>query len=76
MPYRELNFDHHNIPECMSQIKDMFRMHFEQGCRYVMKRVYQKILAVDFDSYINAGRYQPVAHSSAVGACRRRTRSP
>lgn len=33
-------------------------MHFEQGCRYVAKRVYDKILAVDFDSFINAGRYQ------------------
>jgi transposase-like protein len=42
----------------MSEIKDMFRMHFEQGCRYVTKRVYQKILAVDFDSYVNASRYQ------------------
>lgn len=58
MPYRELNFDHHNIPSCMSEIKDMFRMDFEQGCRYVMKRVYQKVLAVDFDSYVNASRYQ------------------
>lgn len=58
MPYKELNFEHHNIPECMSEIKDMFRMHFEQGCRYVTKRVYQKILAVDFDSYVNASRYQ------------------
>ena len=58
MPYRELDFEHHNIPECMSEIKDMFRMHFERGCQYVMKRVYQKILAVDFDSYINASRYQ------------------
>jgi transposase-like protein len=58
MPYSELNFEHHNIPACMSEIKDMFRMHFEQGCRYVMKRVYQKILAVDFDGYVNASRYQ------------------
>lgn len=58
MPYRDLNFDTHNVAICMSEVKDMFRMHFDRGCQYVMKRVYAKILAVDFDSYINAGRYQ------------------
>jgi len=58
MPYRELNFDSHNVAICMSEVKDMFRMHFEQGCRFVAKRVYQKILAVDFDSFINAGKHQ------------------
>jgi len=58
MSYRELNFDSHNVAICMSEVKDMFRMHFEQGCRYVAKRVYQKILAVDFDSFINAGHHQ------------------
>lgn len=58
MPYRELDFDSHNVAICMSEVKDMFRMHFEQGCRYVAKRVYQKILAAEFDSFINAGRHQ------------------
>lgn len=58
MSYRELDFDRHNVAICMSEVKDMFRMHFEQGCRYVAKRVYQKILASDFDRFINAGRHQ------------------
>ena len=58
MPYRELNFDSHNVAISMSEVKDMFRMHFEQGCRYIAKRVYDKVLAVDFDSFINAGRYR------------------
>jgi len=58
MPYRELNFDRHNVAISMSEVKDMFQMHFDQGCRYVAKRVYDRILAVDFDSFINAGRYQ------------------
>jgi transposase-like protein len=58
MSYKELKFDSHNIAISLSEVKDMFRMHFEQGCRYVAKRVYDKILAVDFDSFINAGRYQ------------------
>jgi len=58
MPYRELNFDRHNVSFAMSEVKDMFQMHFEQGCRYVAKRVYDKVLAVDFDGFINTGRYQ------------------
>ena len=58
MPYRELNFDHHNITIAMSEVKDMFRMHIEQGCRHVSQRVYQKILAVDFDHFINASRHE------------------
>jgi len=58
MSYRELSFDNHNVALCMSEVKDMFRMHFEQGSRYVAKRVYNKILAVDFDNFVNAGRHQ------------------
>jgi putative transposase len=58
MPYRELNFDSENIVFAMSEVKSMFRMHFGRGCRHVAKRTYNKILAVDFDSFINAGRYQ------------------
>ena len=62
MSYRELDFDRHNVAISMSEVKDMFRMHFEQGCRYVAKRVYQKILAADFDSFVNAGRHQRTNH--------------
>ena len=58
MPYSELNFNNQNLGMALSEVKDMFRMHFDRGCQFVMKRVYDKILAVDFDSYINAGRYQ------------------
>lgn len=58
MSYSELNFDRENIVLAGSEVKTMFSMHFGSGCRHVMKQVYQKILAVDFDSFINAGRYQ------------------
>jgi len=58
MSYRELNFDDPKVAISMSEVKDMFRMHFEQGCRYVARRVYDKVLAVDFDRFISAGRYQ------------------
>ena len=58
MPYRELNFDTQNLTVALSEVKQMFPMHFEQGCQYVVKRAYDKALAVDFDGFINAGRYQ------------------
>ena len=58
MSYRELNFDSENIVLAMSEVKSMFRMHFGRGCRHVAKRSYNRILAVDFDSYVNAGRYE------------------
>jgi hypothetical protein len=58
MSYRELNFDSENIVLAMSEVKSMFRMHFGMGCRHVAKRTYNKILAVDFDNFVNAGRYE------------------
>lgn len=61
MPYRELSFDNHKVAICMSEVKDMFRMHSERGCQYVAKQVYNKILVVDFDSFINAGRNERTA---------------
>ncbi|MBU8933408.1 MAG: hypothetical protein KOO62_05310 [candidate division Zixibacteria bacterium] len=57
MFYRELNFDSHMAAICMFEVKDVYRMHFERSCQYVAKRIHQKILAVDFDSFINAGRH-------------------
>jgi putative transposase len=58
MSYRELNFDSRNLTVALSEVKDMFRMHFERGCRYVTQRVYEKVLAVDFDDFIGAGRHE------------------
>jgi len=55
---KELNFDKHNLNIAMSEVKDLFRMHFEQGCRYVAKRVCERILALDFEAYIRADRHQ------------------
>ena len=52
MLYRELDFDRHNLVLAMSEVKNLFRTHFEQGCCYVSKSArggYEKILAVDFD---------------------------
>lgn len=58
MPLRELDFNRQNLTLALSEVKDMFQMHIGQGCRYVAKRVCDKILAVDFDSYMSAGRYE------------------
>jgi len=37
MSCRELNFDSQNLTVALSEVKDMFRMHFKRGCRYVSK---------------------------------------
>jgi transposase-like protein len=58
MSYRELDFDSHNVGQSMAEIKQMFQMHFERANRHVLQQVYQRLLAVDFDEFINAGRYQ------------------
>jgi hypothetical protein len=44
-------------------------MHFEQRCRYVAKRFYEKALAVDFDSFLNASRHErtPRRRGTATG---------
>jgi len=58
MSYLELSFDDHKVAESMSEIKQMFLMHFERANRYVTQRVYEKILAVDFEAFLGAGRYE------------------
>jgi len=74
MSYRELNFDVENIAFAMSEVKSMFRMHFGHGCRHVAQGTYNKILAVDFDSFINADKYQRTSkrRSSRNGSRQRR----
>lgn len=61
MPYRELNFDSQNLTVALSEVKQMFQMYFGRGCRNVAKRFYEKVLAVDFDSFLNAGRHERTA---------------
>jgi putative transposase len=74
MSYSELNFNVENIAFAMSEVKTMFRMHFGRGCQHVAKQAYNKILAVDFDSFINAGKYERTSkrRSSRNGSRERR----
>jgi len=58
MWFRELDFSGQSISLALGEVKDMFQMHFAQGCRHVMQRVYEKALALDFARFINAGRYE------------------
>jgi putative transposase len=58
MSYRELNFNGRKLTFALSEVKDMFGMHFEEGCRHVAQRVYNKILVADFDAFLNASRHQ------------------
>lgn len=58
MSYRELDFTSHNVAESMAEIKQMFLMHFERANQYVTERLYQKILAVDFEAHLAAQPYE------------------
>jgi len=58
MSYRELDFTSHNVAESMSEIKQMFLLHFERANRYVTQRVYNQILAVDFEAHLAAKPYE------------------
>lgn len=57
MSYNELDFNGRNIVFALSEVKDMFRMHFERGCHYVAKGILEKVMAADFEVFIGAGRY-------------------
>ena len=63
MPYRELNFDRHNISFAMSEFKDLFRMHYERGCRYVTKHGCPTPLGWDHSLS------KPTASSAPPGLC-------
>ena len=60
MSYRELSFDSHNVAVSMSEVKDTFRMHFERANRCVAQRVYQQILAADFEAHVAAKPYERI----------------
>ena len=57
MSYNELDFSRRNIVFALSEVKDMFRMHFERGCSYVAKGILEKVMAADFEGFVGAGRY-------------------
>ena len=68
MSFRESDFSGQSISPALAEAKDMpaleiarpgFAMYFAQGCRYVMQRADEKVLAVGFERFVNTGRSKP-----------------
>lgn len=58
MPLRQLNFSRHNLVIDLAEVKRMFGMHFNEGCRYLVKQAFERIMAQDMYEHICALRYE------------------
>jgi putative transposase len=58
MSLRELNFDKHNVSWSLKEVKRMFWMDFEDGCRWLFKEALEKAMATDLGEYLQAGRHE------------------
>ncbi|MFQ6031912.1 MAG: hypothetical protein ACE5K2_03240 [Candidatus Zixiibacteriota bacterium] len=47
MSLKQLDFSKHNLVIDLAEVKRMFQMHFNQGCRYLVKQAFEKIMALD-----------------------------
>ena len=58
MSIKQLDFSKHNLVIDLAEVKQMFEVHFNQGCRYLVKQAFEKIMAVDMYGHICALRYE------------------
>ena len=58
MSAKQLNFSKHNLTIDLKEVKRMFEMHFNEGCRYLVKQAFESIMAVDMYEHICAQRYE------------------
>jgi len=58
---RELNFSDHNLSVDLKEVKSMFRDEFNNGCRYVIKQAFEKIMKYEVNSYLKAESYERAA---------------
>jgi hypothetical protein len=54
MSQRQLDFSKHNLVIDLGEVKRMFQMHFNEGCRYLVKQAFEKIMALDMYEHISA----------------------
>jgi len=43
MSLKQLDFSKHNLIIDLAEVKKMFEMHFNKGCRYLVKQAFEKI---------------------------------
>ena len=58
MSIKQLDFSKHNLVIDLAEVKRMFEVHFNQGCRYLVKQAFEKIMAVDMYGHTRALRYE------------------
>jgi len=58
MSLKQLDFSKHNLVIDLAEVKKMFGMHFNEGCRYLVKQAFEKIMALDLYEHISARQYE------------------
>lgn len=58
MSVKQLDFSRHNLVIDLAEVKRMFQMHFNEGCRYLVKQTFERIMAQDMYEHICALRYE------------------
>jgi putative transposase len=58
MSLRQLDFSRHNLVIDLAEVKRMFEMHFNEGCRYLVKQAFERIMAQDLYEHICARVYE------------------
>lgn len=58
MSVKQLDFSKHNLVIDLAEVKRMFRMHFNEGCRYLVKQAFERIMAQDMYEHICARVYE------------------
>jgi putative transposase len=58
MSLKQLDFSKHNLVIDLAEVKRMFQMHFNDGCRYLVKQAFERIMAQDMYEHICACRYE------------------
>jgi len=69
MSMKQLDFLKHNLVIDLAEVKRMFQMHFNEGCRYLVKQAFERTMALDMYEHISALRYErtPVRSGSRNG---------
>jgi putative transposase len=58
MSIKQLDFSKPNLVVDLAEVKRMFGMHFNEGCRYLVKQAFEKIMALDMYEHTCALRYE------------------
>ena len=54
MPERDLDFTSHNLHVDLHEVKRMFAMHTDNGCRYLLKQTLERLMVDDLTEHLQA----------------------